>query len=165
MISAVDLLKGIAVGAQMDNITVEGANGGLHTNYRGKAEAAVKALTADGYDFVYVHIEAPDEMGHQGSVKDKIKAIELIDEFVIGPVADGLEQAGEDYRILILPDHPTPVRVRTHTGDPVPYLLYDSTNAVEGQEEYSERTAKETGIFRAKGDQLMDYLLSGEIQS
>ena len=104
-------------------------------------------------------------MGHQGSVKDKIKAIELIDEFVIGPVADGLEQAGEDYRILILPDHPTPVRVRTHTGDPVPYLLYDSTNAVEGQEEYSERTAKETGIFRAKGDQLMDYLLSGEIQS
>ncbi len=165
MISAVDLLKGIAVGAQMDNITVEGANGGLHTNYRGKAEAAVKALTADGYDFVYVHIEAPDEMGHQGSVKDKIKAIELIDEFVIGPVADGLEQAGEDYRILILPDHPTPVRVRTHTGDPVPYLLYDSTNAVEGQEEYSERTAKETGVFRAKGDQLMDYLLSGEIQS
>ena len=106
----------------MDNITVEGANGGLHTNYGGKAEAAVKALTEDGYDFVYVHIEAPDEMGHQGRTDDKIKAIELIDDLVIGPVAEGLEQAGEDYRMLILPDHPTPVRVRTHTGDPVPIV-------------------------------------------
>ena len=150
MISAVDLLKGIAVGTEMDNITVEGANGGLHTNYGGKAEAAVKALTEDGYDFVYVHIEAPDEMGHQGSTDDKIKAIELIDDLVIGPVAEGLEQAGEDYRMLILPDHPTPVRVRTHTGDPVPYMLYDSTNAVKGQDEYSERTAQKTGIFREK---------------
>ena len=162
MISAVDLLKGIAVGAEMDNITVEGANGGLHTNYGGKAEAAVKALTEDGYDFVYVHIEAPDEMGHQGSTDDKIKAIELIDDLVIGPVAEGLEQAGEDYRILILPDHPTPVRVRTHTGDPVPYMLYDSTNAVKGQDEYSERTAQKTGIFREKGDRLIDHLLERE---
>ena len=162
MISAVDLLKGIAVGAEMDNITVEGANGGLHTNYGGKAEAAVKALTEDGYDFVYVHIEAPDEMGHQGSTDDKIKAIELIDDLVIGPVAEGLEQAGEDYRMLILPDHPTPVRVRTHTGDPVPYMLYDSTNAVKGQDEYSERTAQKTGIFREKGDRLIDHLLERE---
>lgn len=162
MISAVDLLKGIAVGAEMDNITVEGANGGLHTNYGGKAEAAVKALTEDGYDFVYVHIEAPDEMGHQGSTDDKIKAIELIDDLVIGPVAEGLEQAGEDYRMLILPDHPTPVRVRTHTGDPVPYMLYDSTNAVKGQDEYSERTAQKTGIFREKGDCLIDHLLERE---
>ena len=162
MISAVDLLKGIAVGAEMDNITVEGANGGLHTNYGGKAEAAVKALTEDGYDFVYVHIEAPDEMGHQGSTDDKIKAIELIDDLVIGPVAEGLEQAGEDYRMLILPDHPTPVRVRTHTGDPVPYMLYDSTNAVKGQDEYSERTAQKTGIFREKGDHMIDHLLERE---
>ena len=162
MISAVDLLKGIAVGAGLDNIIVEGANGGLHTNYTGKAEAAVDALAAQEYDFVYVHIEAPDEMGHQGSTDDKIKAIELIDDLVIGPVAEGLEQAGEDYRMLILPDHPTPVRVRTHTGDPVPYMLYDSTNAVKGQDEYSERTAQKTGIFREKGDRLIDHLLERE---
>ena len=162
MISAVDLLKGIAVGAGLDNIIVEGANGGLHTNYTGKAEAAVDALAAQDYDFVYVHIEAPDEMGHQGSTDDKIKAIELIDDLVIGPVAEGLEQAGEDYRMLILPDHPTPVRVRTHTGDPVPYMLYDSTNAVKGQDEYSERTAQKTGIFREKGDHMIDHLLERE---
>ena len=94
--------------------------------------------------------------------KDEIKAIELIDDLVIGPVAEGLEQAGEDYRMLILPDHPTPVRVRTHTGDPVPYMLYDSTNAVKGQDEYSERTAQKTGIFREKGDRLIDHLLERE---
>ena len=128
----------------------------------GKAEAALKALLQDGMDFAYVHLEAPDEMGHQGSTDDKIKAIELIDDLVIGPVAEGLEQAGEDYRMLILPDHPTPVRVRTHTGDPVPYMLYDSTNAVKGQDEYSERTAQKTGIFREKGDRLIDHLLERE---
>ena len=101
MISAVDLLKGIAVGAEMHNIIVEGANGGLHTNYRGKGEAAVKALTEDGYDFVYVHIEAPDEMGHQGSAEDKISAIEYIDDQVVGPVTAALDKAGVDYRMLI----------------------------------------------------------------
>ncbi|MGN0271901.1 MAG: cofactor-independent phosphoglycerate mutase, partial [Lachnospiraceae bacterium] len=107
MISAVDLLKGIAVGASMKVITVEGANGGLHTNYEGKAEAAVKVLTEDGYDFVYVHVEAPDEMGHQGSVDKKVKAIENLDEHVIKPIVQGMNDAGEDYRLVILPDHPT----------------------------------------------------------
>ena len=164
MISAVDLLKGIAVGAGMDNIIVEGANGGLDTNYAGKAQAAVKALTEDGYDFVYVHIEAPDEMGHQGSFRDKITAIERIDEQIIGPVRSSFEKSGIDFRMLILPDHPTPVRVRTHTADPVPYLLYDSAKHFDGQDTYSERTGKQTGIFVEKGDRLMDHLLEKTVQ-
>ncbi len=160
MISAVDLLKGIAAGSGMHNIIVEGANGGLHTNYAGKARAAVKALTEDGYDFVYVHIEAPDEMGHQGSAEDKIKAIEYIDDQVIGPVADALRGAGVDFRMLILPDHPTPVRVRTHTSDPVPYLLYDSTKAQEGCSVYSEKTGRESGKMLEEGYRLIDHLLN-----
>ena len=160
MISAVDLLKGIAAGSGMHNIIVEGANGGLHTNYAGKARAAVKALTEDGYDFVYVHIEAPDEMGHQGSAEDKIKAIEYIDDQVIGPVADALRGAGGDFRMLILPDHPTPVRVRTHTSDPVPYLLYDSTKAQEGCSVYSEKTGRESGKMLEEGYRLIDHLLN-----
>lgn len=159
MISAVDLLKGIAVGADMDNIIVEGANGGLDTNYSGKAQAAVKALTEDGYDFVYVHIEAPDEMGHQGSYENKITAIERIDEKIVGPVRKELENAGVEFRMLILPDHPTPVRVRTHTSDPVPYLLYDSRKAVKTADTYSEKTGRQTGIFEEKGCCLIDHLL------
>lgn len=159
MISAVDLLKGIAVGAGMHNVIVEGANGGLHTNYAGKAHAAVKALTEDGYDFVYVHIEAADEMGHQGSVEDKIRAIEYIDDQVIGPVAEALRAAGADFRMLILPDHPTPVRVRTHTADPVPYLLYDSTRPAEGCSTYCEKTGQESGRLLEEGYRLIDYLL------
>lgn len=162
MISAVDLLKGIAVGAGMHNITVEGANGGLHTNYAGKAKAAVEALTKEDYDFVYIHIEAPDEMGHQGSMKDKIEAIGQIDKHIIGYVQKEVEAAGEDLRMLVLPDHPTPIRVRTHTGTPVPYLLYDSTTPVKGAETYCERTAKQTGIFCEKGHELIDHLLGRE---
>ena len=127
MISAVDLLKGIAVGTDMDNIIVEGANGGLHTNYSGKMEAAKKAVLEDGYDFVYIHVEAPDEMGHQGLVNEKIEAIEKIDQFIVGPLVKQLKEANEEFRIVILPDHPTPIRVRTHTNGSIPYLLYDST--------------------------------------
>lgn len=160
MISAVDLLKGIAVGAGMDNIHVEGANGGLHTNYAGKAEAAVKALTDAGYDFVYIHVEAPDEMGHQGSVERKVQAIEYLDEKIIGPVADALTQAGVDYRMLVLPDHPTPIRVRTHTSDSVPYMLYDATKPEEQTWNYSEAEAKQSGNFVAHGYEMMDKLFS-----
>ena len=159
MISAVDLLKGIAAGSGMHNITVEGANGGLNTNYRGKGEAAVKALAEDGYDFVYVHIEAPDEMGHQGSVADKIASIEYIDEQVIGPVAEALKKGGMDFRMLVMPDHPTPVRVRTHTADPVPYMVYDSAHPEQGQASYSEKTGKMSGIFIEEGYRLIDRLL------
>lgn len=158
MISAVDLLKGIAVGADMYNISVEGANGGLHTNYSGKAEAAVEVLTKRGYDFVYIHVEAPDEMGHQGNVDYKILAIENIDKLVIGPVVSMLEKEGADFRMMILPDHPTPIRVRTHTKDPVPYLLYDSRKMVEGMPAYDEVTVQKSGIMEEEGYTLIAHL-------
>ena len=156
----VDLLKGIAVGASMKVITVEGANGGLHTNYEGKAEAAVKVLTEDGYDFVYVHVEAPDEMGHQGSVEKKVKAIENLDERVIRPIVQGMGDAGEDYRLLVLPDHPTPICIRTHTADNVPYLLYDSRKEEHHTYHYNEKEAAETGILKEEGHKLIDELFS-----
>lgn len=163
MISAVDLLKGIAVGAGMDRIIVEGANGGLHTNYEGKVQAAVKALTKDGYDFAYIHVEAPDEMGHQGSIPDKITAIENVDKKVLNIVVDGLKQAQEDFRILLLPDHPTPIEVRTHTGEPIPYLLYDSTSSQAGLPTYNEKTAASTGRNWADGYRLIGHLLQEEL--
>ena len=154
-----DLLKGIAVGAGMGVALVEGANGGLHTNYEGKVEAAVDALTKDGYDFAYIHVEAPDEMGHQGSVERKIQAIEYLDERVIGPVMEKMEESGEAYRLLVLPDHPTPIRVRTHTSDNVPYLLYDSTNKLNNSWKYSEQEARKSGNAQMCGHKLIDTLL------
>ncbi len=160
MISAVDLLKGIAIGASMKVITVEGANGGLHTNYEGKAQAAVDVLTKDGYDFVYVHLEGPDEMGHQGSMERKIQAIENLDARIIKPIAEGLEACGEDFRMLILPDHPTPICIRTHTGDSVPYLLYDSTDQQSHTWHYNEAEAEQSGNFVDEGHTLIDYLFS-----
>jgi len=163
MISAVDLLKGIAVGAGLERIIVEGANGGLHTNYAGKAQAAVKALTGDGFDFAYIHIEAPDEMGHQGSMEDKITAIENVDSQVLAVVVNGLKDAGEDFRLLLLPDHPTPIEVRTHTGEAVPYLLYDSTAKKEGNPAYNEKTASQTGKNWPEGYKLLGHLLQEEI--
>ncbi len=159
MISAVDLLKGIAVGSNMDNIEVDGANGGLHTNYTGKMEAAVKALLEDNYDFVYIHVEAPDEMGHQGLVNEKIQAIENIDKFIVTPLIEKMNESGEDYRVLVLPDHPTPIRVRTHTSGPIPYLLYDSTKELGNNSKYDECVAEASGIMKKNGYQLMDYLL------
>lgn len=158
MISAVDLLKGIAIGANMKVIEVEGANGGLHTNYTGKMEAAVKAVTEDGNDFVYIHVEAPDEMGHQGSFERKVKAIENIDEMIVGPFIKKMEEKGEDFRMLILPDHPTPVRIRTHTADSVPYLLYDSTKKTGDGVLYCEKCAAQTGHFTAQGHNIIEKL-------
>ena len=160
MISAVDLLKGIAVGAGMDNKIVEGANGQLHTNYEGKAQAAVDALTKEGYDFAYIHVEAPDEMGHQGSVERKVQAIEYLDERIIRYVKEAMDASGEDYRMLVLPDHPTPIEVRTHTSEPVPYLLYDSTQKQDNDWQYSEKCAADGGIFHPQGHKLIDYLFS-----
>ena len=158
MISAVDLLKGIAVGTDMYNITVEGANGGLHTNYEGKAQAAVDALLKEGYDFAYIHVEAPDEMGHQGSVEKKIKAIAYLDARVIAPVKAALDASGEAYRMLILPDHPTPICVKTHTSNPVPYLLYDSRRQESHDWKYNEEEAMAGGKLVEKGHELMGYL-------
>ena len=160
MVSAVDLLKGIAVGAGMGVVEVEGANGGLHTNYAGKVDAALKALTEDGYDFVYIHVEAPDEMGHQGSVERKVQAIEYLDEKVIKPMVDTLNEKGVDFRMLVLPDHPTPICVRTHTSDSVPYMLYDSTNLLDKDWNYNEDEAKTSGNFIEKGHEILDYLFS-----
>lgn len=159
MISAVDLLKGIAVGAGMRNIHVPGANGGLHTNYEGKAQAAVDALLKEGADFAYIHLEAPDEMGHQGSLERKIQAIENLDSRIVRLVKEQMDASGEPYRMLILPDHPTPLRIRTHSSDPVPYLLYDSTKPLESKLLYNEKDAKVGGIYRAHGHEMMKYLL------
>lgn len=159
MISAVDLLKGIAVGTSMKVITVEGANGGLDTNYEGKAQAAVDVLTSGGCDFVYVHLEAPDEMGHQGSAERKIRAIENLDSRLIKPVVEGLRAAGEEFRMMVLPDHPTPVSIRTHSAENVPYLLYDSTAERRRVARYNEREAAETGILVEEGHKLIDRLL------
>lgn len=160
MISAVDLLKGIAVGANMLNIEVEGANGTLETNYEGKAKAAVDVLTNQGYDFVYIHVEAPDEMGHQGSVERKVKAIEYLDQRVIKIVADELDAKNVDYRMIVLPDHPTPISMRTHTSNPVPYMLYDSTNMLSNTWNYNEEEAKLSGNLIKDGHTTMDYLFS-----
>ena len=159
MVSAVDLLKGIAVGAGMGVALVKGANGGLHTNYAGKVEAAVKALTQEGYDFAYIHVEAPDEMGHQGSVERKVLAIEYLDERVVGPVVEKMEAAGEDFRLLLLPDHPTPIRLRTHTAEDVPYMLYDSTKPERHDWDYNEEEGLKSGNRIAEGHLLMDYFL------
>lgn len=159
MISAVDLLKGIAVGAGMHVEIVPGANGTLHTNYEGKAEAAVRLL-GEGYDFVYVHVEAPDEMGHQGSIERKLQAIEYLDSRVIRPIKEGMDAMGEPYRMLILPDHPTPIRCRTHTSDPVPFMLYDSSAPAEGAAEYNEKTGRASGLFVPEGYRLIDRLFS-----
>lgn len=162
MVSAVDLLKGIAAGAGMKIISVPGATGSLHTNYEGKAQAALKALLEDDLDFVYVHLEAPDEMGHQGSVKDKVLAIEYLDRRIVGPVYEGMKAGREEFRILLLPDHPTPVHLRTHVSDPVPYLLYDSRRDTQNPYRYNEREAGQTGVFMADGYRLMDRLLEKE---
>ena len=161
MISAVDLLKGIAVGAGMQSIDVPGATGSLDTNYEGKAQAALDALLKEGSDFVYIHLEGPDEMGHQGEMEHKIRSIEYIDGKIIGAVKNGLEAAGEAYRILVLPDHPTPIRCRTHTSDPVPYLLYDSTKPVDQGCAFTEKDAKESGIFVEHGYELIRTLIGG----
>lgn len=158
MISAVDLLKGIAVGAKMKVIEVDGADGTLETNYEGKAQAAIDVLAKEGYDFAYVHVEAPDEMGHQGSVERKVKAIHYLDQRVIKNVYDGLKASGEDFRMLVLPDHPTPICVRTHTSEPVPYLLYDSTNEIKSDLDYSEACGKESGKYIPEGHTIINYL-------
>ena len=157
MVSAVDLLKGIAVGAGMGVAHVEGANGGLHTNYEGKVQAALDAL-AKGYDFAYIHVEAPDEMGHQGSVEKKVQAIEYLDKRVIAPLTESLDKQQVPYRLLVMPDHPTPIRVRTHTSDSIPYLLYDSTKKKEESWKYNEREAKGSGNFQPEGHKLIDKL-------
>ena len=160
MISAVDLLKGIAVGAGMKVVNVPGATGSLDTNYEGKADAAVKALLEDGIDFAYIHVEGPDDMGHQGIVADKVRSIEYLDGRLIARVKKAMDESGEAYRMLVLPDHPTPLRCRTHTGDPVPYVIFDSTRQTRKLSRYSEAEAAASGNFVEKGYTLMDHFLN-----
>lgn len=162
MISAVDLLKGIAVGAGMQVCQVEGATGSIDTNFEGKAQAAIDALLRDGCDFAYIHVEAPDEMGHQGKIAEKVKSIEYLDSRLIALVKKAMEDAGEDFRMLILPDHPTPIRIRTHTGDPVPYLLYDSTRQLKKRERFTEETARAAHNFEPNGYRLLEKLIAAE---
>lgn len=159
MISAVDLLKGIGISAGMKVIEVPDATGNIDTNFRGKGGAALETLLS-GQDLVYIHVEAPDECGHQGDPAGKVRAIELIDEQIVGPLLAGLETAGEPYRILVMPDHPTPLALKTHVSDPVPYLLYDSERPVEsGARRYTEAEAREAGRYVEPGFLLMRRLL------
>ncbi len=160
MISAVDLLKGIAVGAGMKVMDVPGATGSLDTDYAGKAQAALDALLKENLDFVYVHVEAPDEMGHQGNMYHKIQAIENIDSKIIAPVKQGLDEAGAEYRMLILPDHPTPIALRTHTSNAVPYILYDSRHQLRKIARFSEAEAAMSGNFEPKGHQLIETFIN-----
>ena len=159
MVSAVDLLKGIAVGAGMQVYHVPGATGSIDTNWEGKAQAAIDALLKDGNDFVYVHVEAPDEMAHQGLTMEKVKSIEYLDSRIIAPVLRALEESGEDFRMLVLPDHPNLLRLRTHVGDPVPYVLYDSTRQAKKLCRYSEAEAMASGNRYDAGYQLMQRFL------
>jgi len=159
MVSAVDLLKGIAVGSGMQVCQVEGATGSIDTNWEGKAQAAIDALLKDGCDYVYVHVEAPDEMAHQGLTEEKVLSIEYLDSRIIAPIQAAMEAAGEEFRMLILPDHPNPIRYRTHTGDPVPYVLYDSTMQRKTAARYNETEAAATGIFEPNGHNLLVRLI------
>lgn len=158
MVCAVDLLKGLGLCAGMRLIDVPGATGGMVTNYRGKGEAALKLLRG-GCDLVYIHVEAPDECGHHGDAGAKVRAIEAIDRDILGLLRRELEAEGERCRILLTPDHPTPVRVMTHVGDPVPFVIYDSADSKIGPARYTEAMAASTGLFLPEGPMLMRELL------
>jgi len=163
VISAVDLIKGIGIYAGLDVINVPGATGYLDTNYLGKGEAALEVLKTR--DFVYLHVEAPDEAAHGGSLSDKIEAIERFDEDVVGTVMNGIAALG-DYRVLLLPDHPTPVVKMTHTKDPVPFVLAGSGNEFVSEKaatEYSESAAQASGLVVDPGHQMMEILVSGQL--
>jgi 2,3-bisphosphoglycerate-independent phosphoglycerate mutase len=155
VISAVDLIKGIALCAGMESIDVEGVTGNIDTNFEGKAAAALDAL-ANGADFVYIHIEAPDECGHRREIGNKVRSIELIDEKIAGPIVKEMNNRQDDFSIMILPDHPTPLSLRTHTAEPVPYLIYRSSRETGSGAKYDEESAKNSGLFVAEGHLLLD---------
>lgn len=158
VISAVDLIKGIGICAGMKSVDVEGATGNVHTNYDGKAEAAINAFKT-GADYVYVHVEGPDECGHRAETDNKVLSIELIDKKILSPVYEYLVSTGEDFKIMVLPDHPTPVRLRTHTITPVPFFIYSSADEKQGVDRFDEESAENTGVYIPDGYTLMDILV------
>ncbi len=163
VISAVDLIKGIAILSGLKSIDVEGATGTVHTNFEGKAKAAIEALK-NGDEFLYIHLEAADESGHQGSIEDKIKSIELIDEKIIKPIYEYLIETQEEFRLLVLPDHPTPIELKTHTREPVPFVLIkDTDKEIKNNFIYSEEDSKKSGIFIEKGHTLMYNIVKNKI--
>ena len=144
----------------MDCAFVEGANGGLHTNYEGKAAAAAEALIRQGYDFAYIHVEAPDEMGHQGQIQDKIQAIENVDQRVLRPLVESLREAGEDFRLLLLPDHPTPCELRTHTAEPVPFLIWYPGITPDEVQTFDEVAALQGAYGLMKEDEFINAFMA-----
>ncbi len=160
VVSAVDLIKGIGICAGLDVPDIEGATGNINTNFDGKAEAAVDALK-NGGDFVYIHLEAPDEAGHRHEIDNKVKAIELIDQKIVAPVLEYLKGCGEDFRVLLMPDHPTPLATRTHSAAPIPYMLYSSNDErSSGVKSFTEAEAEKTGVFTEHGFELADKLFA-----
>lgn len=161
VVSAVDLIKGIGKLAGMEVLEVEGATGYLDTNFDNKANAAMDALK-NGCDFVYIHLEAPDECGHRNELQNKIKSLEIIDEKIIGPVLKNLEQY-DDYKVMILPDHATPIALRTHVSDPVPFLMYHKNGvAAHPVSLFDEENAEKTGVFIEQGDTIMEHFINFE---
>jgi 2,3-bisphosphoglycerate-independent phosphoglycerate mutase len=159
VISAVDLIKGIGICAGLEVIAVPGATGYLDTNYQGKAEYGLRAVEKD--DFVYIHVEAPDEASHNGDLEAKIAAIEVFDEKVVGTIVKGMKDRG-DHRIMVLSDHPTPIELRTHTDDPVPFVIYDSTEKrPSGAGGFDEGKASKSGIVIEEGSELMERFVRG----
>lgn len=157
VISAVDLIKGLGICAGMKSIDVEGTTGNIDTNFEGKAKAAIDELLKNDCDFVYVHIEAPDECGHRHEVQNKIKSIELIDEKIVAPILKSMDESGQDYSILVMPDHPTPLSLKTHTSDAVPFVIYRSNQKINSNvNSYDEQQAKSTGIYISDGYTIMD---------
>ncbi len=157
VISAVDLIKGIGLCAQMESIDVEGATGNVHTNYSGKANAAIDAFKR-GKELVYIHVEAPDECGHRAEIENKVKSIELIDEKILAPVYEYLRESGDSFKIMVLPDHPTPICKRTHTMAPVPFFIYSSMNESAGCDTFTETSATEMNNYISDGFTLMNLL-------
>ena len=156
MISAVDLLKGIGVYAGLEVINVPGATGTIDTNYMGKVEAALQALQR--LDFVYLHIEAPDEAGHEGDLDQKIRAIELFDQKVVGPLMEGLRRQGDDWRVILLPDHATPIAIKTHSCDPVPFAIMGKGIVPDSVERFDEESAKRGGYGLVEATELVEMM-------
>lgn len=157
IISAVDLLKGIGKFSGMNVVNVEGATGYIDTNFEGKAQAAIDEF-AKGQDFVYIHVEAPDECGHRHEIENKKKSLEIIDEKILTPVLEALDKY-DDYKVLIMPDHATPLALKTHTNDPIPFLMYSKTKDFAGCEEFTEETAKSTGEYIENGHELLKMFI------